>query len=89
MITEKGEVTARDCLSQSELGNFEGPSVSASVCNMSAGPCLDETMSGPFMTIRRSRTSVPRHSLLVCDNSPNKVQSSYKPQVQTVRPTLL
>jgi hypothetical protein len=54
MITEKGEVTARDCLSRSELGNFEGPSVSASVCNMSAGPCLDETMSGPFMTIRRS-----------------------------------
>ncbi|KAK3166482.1 hypothetical protein QOZ80_1AG0046330 [Eleusine coracana subsp. coracana] len=83
MLTEEGEKTARDCLSQPGFGDSEGPIVITSIHNTSVDP-VAETMSGPFMTIRRSRTSVARHSpKLVWDSSPKKVQSSYKAQVQT------
>ncbi|KAK3162994.1 hypothetical protein QOZ80_1BG0096320 [Eleusine coracana subsp. coracana] len=82
-LTKEGEKTARDCLSQPGFGDSEESIVITSIHNTSVGP-VAETMSGPFMTIRRSRTSVARHSLnLVWDNSPKKVQSSYKAQVQT------
>ena len=88
MLTEKGENTARDCLSHPGLGDSEEPNVITSIHNTSAGPSVDK-MSRPFMTIRRSRTSVARHiPKLVWDSSPMKVQISYKAQVQTVRPTL-
>ncbi|TVU36880.1 hypothetical protein EJB05_18833 [Eragrostis curvula] len=82
-LTEKGEVTASDCLSRPGFGDSEGPLMINSIHKTSAGPSVAETMSGPFMTIRRSRTSVARHSpIIVCDSSPEKVQSSYKAQVQ-------